>query len=472
MVEIDAVSKATESVPFAVRRLDRIPANRYYDPEFYRLESERLWPRVWQMACRLEEIPDPGDFVEYEILDQSVFVVRADASTVKAYHNTCPHRGMRLVQDRGNSHNGITCRFHGWSWDTSGRNTFMYQPGLFDAGNRKPKDLGLRDVRLELWGGAAFINFDDNAPPLRDSIEPFASYHDLRNAEKMRVDWWHSTILPTNWKLAMEAFMEGYHVMQTHPQLLPPGVTAKTAVYKPLRGGASGGSHSEMQRVAGSNDAVVDMMIKYMRILSSGMASMILEKDIKVAESLRGTDLPADPQLAAAEFRRKLNDALVKWNRDQGIPLHDLNALDAISPNTAVNFCFPNYFLLPIYGNMASYRIRPLGPEKCLFELWGLTLFPEGTQRPRLKTPEPMDCQDPRWPPIPLQDFSNLPLQQKGLHSRSFDYMRLSNEVEGMISGYQRLIDGYLAGLGYDKLLPAGQRVSGAIDAPLRDIGF
>ncbi len=79
---------------------------------------------------------------------------------------------------------------------------------------------------------------------------------------------------------------------------------------------------------------------------------------------------------------------------------------------------------------------------------------------------------DPRWPPIPGQDYSNLPKQQKGLHTKGFDYMRLSNQVEGMIGNYHRLIDGYLAGLDYDTLLPAAQQVSGPIDAPVRDLGF
>ena len=68
-------------MPWAVQTADRIPKQRYYDPEFYALENELLWPRVWQMACRLEEIPKPGDFVEYEILDESIIVVRLGRAT-------------------------------------------------------------------------------------------------------------------------------------------------------------------------------------------------------------------------------------------------------------------------------------------------------------------------------------------------------------------------------------------------------
>ena len=75
-------------VPWAVQAADRIPKQRYYDPEFYALENELFWPRVWQMACRLEEIPNPGDFVEYEILDQSIIVVRVDADITFARTTT------------------------------------------------------------------------------------------------------------------------------------------------------------------------------------------------------------------------------------------------------------------------------------------------------------------------------------------------------------------------------------------------
>ena len=64
---------------------DRVPKQRYFDPDFYAMEAELLWPRVWQMACRLEEIPEPRDFVEYEFLDQSIIVLRTDAMGVRAF---------------------------------------------------------------------------------------------------------------------------------------------------------------------------------------------------------------------------------------------------------------------------------------------------------------------------------------------------------------------------------------------------
>ena len=94
---------------------DRVPRERYFDPEFHALEAEQLWPRIWQMACRLEEIPQPGDFVTYEILDQSVVVVRTDDGSVVAFQNACRHRGVQVVQGWGTCEGTFTCPFHGLS---------------------------------------------------------------------------------------------------------------------------------------------------------------------------------------------------------------------------------------------------------------------------------------------------------------------------------------------------------------------
>src|SRR4051812_35261358 len=157
---------------------DRAPKERYYDAEFFALEAEQLWPRVWQMACRLEEIPEPGDFVTYEILDQSVIVLRAEAGEVRAFENTCRHRGVQLVEGRGTCESGFTCPFHGWCYGQDGANTRIPMRKSFSAHNLRPGDIDLTAVRCERWGGCAWINLDPTAPPLRSCIEPAATILD------------------------------------------------------------------------------------------------------------------------------------------------------------------------------------------------------------------------------------------------------------------------------------------------------
>ena len=441
---------------------DRVPAARYYDPDFFALEVERLWSRVWQMACRLEEIPEVGDFVEYDLLGRSVIVVRIASGSapgaIAAYHNTCRHRGMQLVKGRGHSPQGLTCPFHGWCWSIDGEIKHVVAENIFDERLLKPEDLKLKTCRLECWGGCAFINFDDTAPPLRPSLEPFATYHDPIGVDRMRAESWYSTVLPVNWKLAAEAFMEGYHTEQTHPQLLA------RATKEGYGGGTDTVGFTDPSDVVGSS-------LYFMNVLSKGMGGgMIHPRDIAVAESLRDEPLPEDPTEAISAWNVRLGDEITRRARADGIDMPDQNELVATGHLSSVNFCFPHYFLLPVYGNAAAYRIRPLGPQETRFEIWTTTLLPDDTTFESPREPIELAHDDPAWPNVVRQDFANLPRQQAGVNSPAFGAMRLSKEVEGMISNFHRVIDGYLAGRDHADLLPAIQQVSGGIDAPIREI--
>ena len=154
-----------------------------------------------------------------------------------------------------------------------------------------------------------------------------------------------------------------------------------------------------------------------------------------------------------AAWRGAVNDAVTKWHRARGCDFPDLNDLDRRGVIDPIGFCFPHYFILPQYSSASSYRIRPLGPEETLFEIWSLTRFPGDHSQGRPTPPEPLAPDDPSWPAIPAQDFSNLPRQQKGLHAKGFEYMRLSNQIEGLISNFERVVDGFLAGVPYEQLV-------------------
>jgi phenylpropionate dioxygenase-like ring-hydroxylating dioxygenase large terminal subunit len=442
-------------VPHAIDVVDRVPKERYFDPGFYAAEAELLWPRVWQMACRLEEIPAPGDVAVYEILDQSVIVVRTEDLGVRAVHNACRHRGVRIVQGRGSRRGGFVCPFHGWSYGPDGRNTKVTQSSAFAEHNLEACDLDLTPVRCEAWGGCAWVNLDDAAPPLRECIEPMATVLDAWKVESLRAEWWYACRLPVNWKLAEEAFVEQYHVLQAHPQLRIPGrlPTRDPAAFDPR--------------------AFVEAELEYLRTMNEGMAGMVHARDVTIAEGLADAELPADYQLARARWERTLNEAVTRVHRARGCDVPDLNELTEQGFNEPMGYCFPHYFVLPMYSSASSYRFRPLGPEETLMEIWSLTRFPEGAAPETPPVPELWDFDDPRWPRIPAQDFSNLPRQQRGLHARSFEYMRLSEKNEGHISNYQRVIDGFLAGLPHDTLVPALRTINvNPLEMPVVEIGF
>lgn len=457
-----------QSVPFPVTDPERIPVSRYYDEAFYQLECERLWPHVWQMACRLEQIPKVGDWVEYNNVGKSIIVVRTEEG-VKAFHNACRHRGVPLAQGgHGNcAKDGFTCPFHGWRWNIDGENTFVYGRHLFSEKQLDPAELALRPCRVELWGGCAFINFDDEAPAFRECIGPVADRLEAHAADKLRAEWWYATVLPANWKVAMEAFMEGYHVMKTHPQLQ----RATPMLYNAMYGSDTGG----IGLAANPNMSVrqnIEAQFKHMELLSEGMAGMLHAKEVEIARQLLDVELPDDPAEAVPMWFGIVQDQISKQLKARGEPIPDLNAVAVSDPVHAVEFLFPHYFLLPFFSSMSSYRIRPLGPESCLFEIWSLTLFPEGEEPEPPMEPTVLPYNSQEFPPIPRQDYSNIPAQQKGLHAHGFEFMRLSKEIEGLISNYQRLIDGYLAGVEPDKLAAANQLLGGNFDGKILDLGF
>lgn len=463
-----ASAQSGADIPFKITDPERIPAQRYYDEAFYQLECERLWPRVWQMACRLEQIPKVGDWVEYSNLGQSVIVVRTE-NGVKAWHNACRHRGVPLTQgDHGNASNqGFVCPFHGWRWNIEGENTFVYGKHMFSEQQLDKQDLALRPCRVELWGGCAFVNFDDSAPSLRESFGPVADRLEAHGLGQLRSEWWFATELPANWKIAMEAFMEGYHVMRTHPQLQ----RAAPALYNNRYGHDTGGIGVAVNPNMSVKENIASQF-KQLELLSEGMAGLVHQKEVEIARQLLDVELPEDPAEAVMMWYGIVQDQITKQLGAKGEPIPDLNAVAVSDPINAVEFLFPHYFLLPFFSSMSSYRIRPLGPERCLFEIWSLTLFPEGEEPevPMEPTILPFDSQE--FPPIPRQDYSNIPIQQRGLHAAGFEFMRLAKDVEGLISNYQRIIDGYLGDVEPGKIAAATQLLGGNFDGEILDLGF
>ncbi len=134
-----------------------------------------------------------------------------------------------------------------------------------------------------------------------ECIEPFASIADAWKMESLRAEKWYAARLPVNWKLAQEAFVEQYHVIETHPELVIPGRF-------PPRNGA-----------AFDPRTFVDAEIHYLHVMSDGMDGMVHANDVRIAEGLRDIELPADPDPAMATWQRTLNDAVVSWYRARGL---------------------------------------------------------------------------------------------------------------------------------------------------------
>ena len=100
----------------------RVPTSVYFSREFHDLEVEKLWSRVWQLACHEDELADVGDYLVYDIARLSFLLVRTGEGPddIKAYRNSCLHRGRKLREQPGKTAVNIRCPFHGWSWKLNG----------------------------------------------------------------------------------------------------------------------------------------------------------------------------------------------------------------------------------------------------------------------------------------------------------------------------------------------------------------
>lgn len=451
-----------ENVPFRVTNPALIPSQRYYAEDFFKLEETNFWPKVWQMACRVEEIPEVGDYTTYDILAHSVLLIHTKDG-IRAFKNACRHRGLRLAHGPGHcGPEGFVCPFHGWRWNSEGENTFVFGRKFFDEAFLERAQIDLVPVRTEFWAGCAFINFDNEAPSLRECLGPVADRMDARHADKLKMDWWCGTVLPTNWKLAMEAFQEGFHTPQTHPQLSKVQVNAS----RPFGPDADGLELNEGLDAR----ATVNMQIDFMAKLSEGMDGMVHKNEVEVLDRLRAMDVPDDPDRAMAVFYARAFEAIKEDGHSRGADIFDLAQVAQEHPFHAVEFMFPHFFLLPTFAAMSAYRARPLTPETCFFEIWSLVIRPDDEPFETPTEPTMLPYDSDKFPEIPRQDYANLPVQQRGLHD--ITHMRLATHHEGMISNYQRLIDGYLAGLDTEQLAKGSAIVNSGFASPILDIGF
>ena len=154
-----------------------IPIDRYTSRAWHELEVERLWSRVWQFACREEEIPRPGDFHVYEIASMSFVVMRTRSGAIKAYRNACLHRGRRLKDYDGHC-SELRCPFHGFAWALDG--ALQDVPARWDFPHVDDDEFRLPEARVDTWAGFVFINPDPFAEPLAafvsDLAEQFAGW--------------------------------------------------------------------------------------------------------------------------------------------------------------------------------------------------------------------------------------------------------------------------------------------------------
>lgn len=402
----------------------------YFDPDRARLEFERMWSKVWQLACLDSDIPNSGDFYEYVIGDWSIVVVRQPDHSLKAFHNVCAHRGRRIKEGCGTTAH-LQCPYHQWTWDLAGK--LKDVPERSTYAEFADADAGLQEVKVDQWQHWVFITLDPRAEPLMDFLgeipELLAPYRLDRNYK------WHSTSTSCrcNWKSMVDAFIEAYHGRSIHPE------TSGFVAYADY-GVNLYGDHSTMTVQLGVPDAESTTFVPdYDEMLDAMEFSFAaFGEDTALVDFLRTTSLETGQQL-----RDVLAPLMRAGMTQSGI---DSSLLDDDGLVELLHYSvFPNLAITQFAFGSWMFRIRPdaTDPDYCTIDMWYFHRVPDGQELPppakHQVIPEGESCGA-----IMDQDLRNLPRQQAGMRSPATQGLRLSS-LEARIVHMHDVMDRYLA---------------------------
>jgi phenylpropionate dioxygenase-like ring-hydroxylating dioxygenase large terminal subunit len=378
-----------------------IPIDWYLSRDIYEQEKRRIWHRRWQVACREEDIPEVGDTWVYDVADLSILIVRSAPAIIRGFYNACLHRG-RALRDFAGHTNDLQCPFHGFSWSLDG--TPKRYPCDWDFAHIDPAEFHLPEVRTGTWGGFVFINPDPDAEPLADFVAEL-DRHFARWPLEQRYKSVHvAKVINANWKLAQEAFMESYHTITTHPELLPS---------------------------LGDANSQYDAFGNFSRAISpSAFPSPHITRELTEQEILDGATLKWDdeepmlivpdgaaarPVLAAAlreQFRPSIGDGVDE--------LCDAEMVDAIYYSV-----YPNLHPWGGYSTLINYRFRPYQDDHQRSVMECMYLAPFSGERPPAAAVHWLS-DDENWLAAPelgllanvfQQDMINLENMHRGLRN-------------------------------------------------------
>jgi phenylpropionate dioxygenase-like ring-hydroxylating dioxygenase large terminal subunit len=435
-------------------RTDFVPVDDYISKDFLRLENERVWPRVWLMACREEELGKPGSFMTFEIVRESILLVRQDSGAIKAFYNVCQHRGRRLKEGCGQSGRSIYCKFHGWSWNLDGSIQRVVHRAQWDGCPAfGDEDLHLPEVRVDTWGGWVFVTMNPEAPPLLDYLGDVPGHLDCYALDKMRMIWGVTMITPANWKLVLNAFNEAYHVEATHPQtlrhnssILPSEARGIHAMFGPTL-------FDEVElpnrpaAIAALQRDPRDIILESFEEMQRDLQAMYLEPGVAAARRVHA-------EIAPGTDVRKIGLQLLEFHREE-LEKRGVEWPEGLTPEAMHRagfgwHLFPNFIILPSIDGALCYRTRPHpdDPNECVWDIWSFGRFAPGAE----PAPELTFVSDHREflekNRFLRDDLVNLPEVQKGMYSRGFRGLRTNPVQEQCVVNLHRTIHEFIRGGG------------------------
>ncbi|SKB79256.1 aromatic ring-hydroxylating oxygenase subunit alpha [Sphingopyxis flava] len=429
----------------------QLRADNYLSRDFAKAENEHLWSKVWLVAGREEELRNVGDFLTFNVATESIVVARGKDGLV-AYHNVCPHRGRRLADGCGRA-SQFRCKYHGWTFNLEGKNVQVLDRHDWE-GSLDDERIDLWPVRVDTWAGFIWICMDEDAETLAEYLETIPEHLDPFEIEEMRFRWKVELHLPVNWKVALEAFMEGYHVAATHPQLIKVAGNDYTQSFAHGKH-AHFGYWKDVQplgtsspRLAGNVYADArEGVVEFFRQIEEDLNAIQTDRDFEAAKKImdilpEGTDAMT-AMITAIELGRQ---AAI----DDGAAYPEKLTFEAMAKAGSDWHIFPNCVTLPYFDGALWYRARPDtadpdNPEKCLFEIWSLKRYAPGKE-PKIETRVIMDPTKESVGLILDQDIANMTEVQAGMKSSKFKYARPNPVQEMEVINFHRTLEQYVLG--------------------------
>jgi phenylpropionate dioxygenase-like ring-hydroxylating dioxygenase large terminal subunit len=442
----EAMHKPSQT-PRHLREGNFIPAKWFNGADVTALENEKMWPRTWHCAARIEEFPEIGDYVAFEMLDESILVVRTGEDEFKAYYNVCPHRGRRIKDEpRGNVRDGLYCGYHGWVMALDGG--LKHVPDLDDWCQGALDEVKMKQARLDRWAGWIWVNLDPDAPDLREYLGPVVEILAPLELENCRRAW-HATLrCPVNWKVQYQAFNEGYHSGATHDGWVD---------YRPLKSPATvHGDHaqffSEWSGMTRKRDTFGNWQdLRDLREdiftgcehLYRNLKALVLEPTMNAARRLM-SEVPADasPEEVYGAFWRFQKE---ETERAGGAWPETLTPENIAKMGTDWQI-FPSTIVLPSVDGALWYRIMPSDDGTCCYhDIWCLGRFAPG-EEPAITDLYFDDFESFTGAnPFLEEDFANLIAVDKGMRSRGWDGAVLNPRQEpqqlAMMQAIRRYIE-------------------------------
>jgi nitrite reductase/ring-hydroxylating ferredoxin subunit len=421
---------------------DPIDIARYLEPSFARTEEQHLWPRVWQMACREEEIPNPGDIHVYDIAGKSLLVVRQKDGGIRAFFNSCLHRARKLATVPS-CRKELRCPYHGIAWNIDG--SFKDNPIGWDFPQWQGEDVSLPEALVGTWAGFVFVNFDRNARPLEEALGPIIEHFAPYKLENTYISMHVRKLVRCNWKAAAEAFMESHHALTTHPQLLP-YLADVNSQYDALSDHVTRQFSAQMvSSPLAERDYSEDEIVKAMMGVGS-----------RSRQAVKGAGEMAVPEgLTARAYMADMSRKL--FSDDDGYDYAD--AADAEMVDALLYNVFPHMSFWAGFMPNLVYRWRPNGNdhETSIMDIYMLRRVPKDGTRPKaapvyeIGLDESMMEEGPKAGMSPglagvfEQDMSNLPLVQEGMKASGLGVVHFGKYAEMRIRLMHRMIDRYIA---------------------------